>query len=248
MCLLLLAYKLDSRFPFILAANRDEFYARKTQAADFQKEDSRLLMGRDLEAGGTWLGFSKENAFAAVTNAGTIRSYPCKSRGDLPINYLRGQTDPLTYATEVHQQGDQYQGFNLLVGNTESVQFVANREGGVQSLPTGLHGLANGGLNDDCPRIRRIKALFCRLPKVSTESLLHILTDTEIGKLLSNQRSLPCFIAGQTYGTRASTVILVNSEGRVEFTEQTWLAGGVAAEKKAFSFCLNSAAGLRQKM
>lgn len=248
MCLILLAHKIHPQFPLIVAANRDEFHIRPTLAAAFQEENPDLLMGKDLEAGGTWLGVNKNGFFSAVTNAGIINPDPLYSRGNLPLEYLKEPTDPLTYATKKHHQGGGYQGFNLLVGNVDEIYFATNKGDEINQLSPGIHGLANGGLDDNCFRINRGKSLLkALLPKITAEGLFKILADrtpspemTEGENLPERQKKLPCFIAGQEYGTRASTILLINQKGQAEFIEQAWFSGGKQApDRQRFFFQIN---------
>ena len=102
MCLIIFAYQSDPRFPLVVAANRDEIFARPTaQAALWTDEEfgQKILSGRDKQAGGTWLGITQSGRFAAVTNirdpSQTERG--ARSRGDLTREYLAGNDSPQQY-------------------------------------------------------------------------------------------------------------------------------------------------------
>ena len=73
MCLIVLAYKVHPEYPLILAANRDEFLERPTEKAHFWSDAPHILAGRDLRAGGTWLGITRSGRFAALTNHRDLR-------------------------------------------------------------------------------------------------------------------------------------------------------------------------------
>ena len=246
MCLILLAYRVHPKFPLIIAANRDEFHARPTEAAAFRPSEPQLLMGKDIEAGGTWFGVDKSGRFAAVTNAGTpLSPKPPLSRGKLPMAFLHNQATPFAYATQVKQNGHHYQGFNLLVGHADQICFTTNQDDDLQQLSPGLYGLANGKLEDNCFRIQRGKQRLTKaLKRPAIGSLLTILADssgppeiaTEDDSLGRRRQLTPCFIIGTHYGTRASTVFLLHQDNQAEFTEQTWLPDGVRGTRQDLSF------------
>ena len=123
MCLLIFSYRVDPNYPLVLAANRDEFHARPTAAARFWPEHPRLLAGRDLEQGGTWMGLTREGRFAAITNCrDPARTAPApRSRGELPLGYLTGSQDAQTYLMDTLANAQEYAGFNLLVGTRQSL-------------------------------------------------------------------------------------------------------------------------------
>ena len=108
MCLILLAFKTDPAYKLILAANRDEYYDRPTAPAGFWKESPHLLAGRDLRAGGTWLGITRKGRIGAVTNyrdPGSVKEN-VPSRGRLVSNFLKGQEGPVEYLEKLDQEAD----------------------------------------------------------------------------------------------------------------------------------------------
>src|SRR3954468_2201276 len=115
MCLILFAQGVHPDYPLVLAANRDESYARPTASAAFWTDYPRIYGGRDLQQGGTWLGITREGRFAAVTNyRGGAGADFMRSRGELVLNYLRGKEGPAEYLDRINLAADLYNGFNLL--------------------------------------------------------------------------------------------------------------------------------------
>ena len=156
MCLIVFAWKLLPDCPLLLAANRDEFFARPAEAAQWWQDQPHIYAGRDLQGGGTWLGMDKQGRFAALTNIrnGADKRPNAPSRGALVANYLRGQQDALTYLKQLAENADQYQGFNLIVGDAEQLFCFSNAdEGGIQQLAPGIYGLSNGALNTPWPKV-----------------------------------------------------------------------------------------------
>ena len=130
MCLIVFAYQTQPENDLVLAANRDEFVARPTAPAGFWDEHPDLLAGRDLRAGGTWLGVDRTERFAAVTNFrdGFSEAKGKVSRGGLPSDFLSGRLSPEAYARQVFERKNDYNGFNLLVADREALWYVSDRE------------------------------------------------------------------------------------------------------------------------
>lgn len=241
MCLILLALSSHPRYPLIVAANRDEFYARPTAGAAFWEDAPHVLAGRDLREGGSWLGVSRYGRFAAVTNfrgPGDDIAQPV-SRGQLVGNYLLGDADTAEYMAQVARDASRYRGFNLVAGKGVDLHYFANRgTGQPQPLAHGVHGLSNHLLNTPWPKVERAKSgLRALLKNDSLEAdalfdLLHDqarppdgeLPDTGVGLERESQLS-PIFIRTDTYGTRSSTLLLIDAEGGVRFTERTYVDG-----------------------
>ena len=235
MCLILLAWQTHPEFPLVVAANRDEFYARPTAVAAPWPERPDILGGRDLEAGGTWLGVSRSGRFAAVTN---VRE-PGKpagrfSRGLLASRYLSGETDPRAYVAGV--QLDAFSGFNLLVSDTQTLYYLSNRDASPRALPAGLYGVSNHLLETPWPKLVSAKARFRQaleaLPDVS--GLFALLADDEIvadeelpatGVSLEWERRLSAvFVRSPDYGTRASSVLIRHRNGGGVLVERSFVA------------------------
>lgn len=246
MCLITLAWQAHPDYPLILAANRDEFYQRAAAPARFWEESPALLAGRDLSAGGTWLGVTRQGRMAALTNyrePGAVRGE--RSRGLLVSAFLQGDSEPMAYAQTVALEGGHYGGFNLLLGTPNEMVVVSNRGMAPRHLGAGVHSLSNHLLDTPWPKVEKASAgLKDRLADPTDEALLELLADHEIapdeqlpdtGVGLPMERLLsPLFIRSPQYGTRVSTVLKVGRE-RIHFTEQTFNEGE-PGERSHFSF------------
>jgi uncharacterized protein with NRDE domain len=256
MCLVLFAYDPRSDHPLVVAANRDEFYARPARSAHFWEDRPGILAGRDLSAGGTWLGINRRGRFATVTNfAEEGPSEAPLSRGRLPEMFLVGDDGAHHFAHHLH--GLSYRGFNLLLWDGSALVYTSNR-GHTQDLAPGVYGLANAELGATWPKVQRgRRALAAALAHgADPESLIELLADRTVppddelprrGRPLELERRVAaCFIAGDDYGTRASTAVIVHrslGEGRtspgVTLVEQEYGPGGKAQGRS--SFCVEQA-------
>ncbi|MFQ5754846.1 MAG: NRDE family protein [Acidiferrobacterales bacterium] len=241
MCILLLSLQQHPQYPLIVAANRDEFYDRPTSAAAFWDDAPHVLAGRDLRQGGTWLGITRQGRFAALTNFRDSDSPPAErpSRGHLVSKFLLSGVPPEAYLRAVAQRADQYNGFSLIAGQGDHFFFYSNREGQVRRLDPGVYGLSNHLLNTPWPKVTRGTQNLSELlsaggdpePDVLFATLADgaiaedaELPDTGIG--LARERLLsPLFISGTHYGTRSSTVVLIDNDRKVTFVERTFDRG-----------------------
>lgn len=238
MCLILIAYKTDPRCPFIVAANRDEFYERPTRAADFWPGHFDILGGRDLRDGGTWLGITRKGRFAALTNFRDPASVKpdAPSRGNLVSRFLTGDDDADRYLAYLKEIGPQYNGFSMLFGHPETLYYYCNRSGGGGILTPGVHALSNALLDTSWPKVQRGKEELARIVRENrwrdTEALFELLADRsrppdeslpQTGVGLEWERILsPLFIESPAYGTRCSTVMTITGNRRVTFEERTF--------------------------
>lgn len=250
MCLILFAQQAHPEYPFVFAGNRDEFYDRPTALAAFWEEAPHVLGGRDLKAGGTWLGVTRHGYWATVTNVRDQRPRreDAPSRGHLVAEYLEKEPSPEAYLQSVQARADRYNGFNVLVGTPETVFYFSNRDGTPRSVEPGIHGMSNAQLDDPWPKVNRGTARMRAVldeEEMEAERLLDILDDRrpapeenlpDTGVGLNTERKLsPPFIAGESYGTRSSTVILLHRSGTLTFVERTF-EKGTPAETNRFSF------------
>lgn len=234
MCLILLAYKIHPRYPLVLAANRDEFYQRPTEPAHWWREAPDLLAGKDLQAGGTWMGLTRGGRFAAITNVREpgLKTDQAESRGLLPLQFLQGKMSARDFSVQLEQSGNRYNGYNLLFGKTDDLRYFSNRHR-QQQLQAGIYGLSNAGLNTDWPKVEWGKERLQReleRPVPTTDALLDLLSSTEIaaddqlpdtGVSPDWERLLSAIcIRSKDYGTRSSTVFLIDKQGRVNFHEK----------------------------
>ena len=239
MCLILFAHDAHPRYRLVVAANRDEFHARPTAPAARWKDAPWILAGRDLQSGGTWIGVTRAGRWAAVTNYREPRKQrpDAPSRGELVSDFLRGEDSPARYAERVSTHAAAYNGFNLLVGAPGSLFWLSNRApaGTPRPLTPGIYGLSNHLLDTPWPKVQRGKRALEGLlagPELGPEPLLEILLDqtfaadhelpeTGVGPALERVLST-IFIASPEYGTRSSTALLVDREGRVLFVERSY--------------------------
>jgi len=163
MCLIVLAHQLNTDYPLIMAANRDEFRRRPTENMHWWP-DIEILAGKDLEAGGTWLALHKNGRWAAVTNFRKVTedkttaysSAALKTRGELAINFLRQNKTAIVFAEELKME--QFAGFNLLLWDNHELVYCANEEQyQPQILAAGLYGLSNGRLDSNWPKVNHVK-------------------------------------------------------------------------------------------
>ncbi|MFV3404834.1 MULTISPECIES: NRDE family protein [Pseudomonas] len=234
MCLIVFAWQPGSARPLVVAANRDEFYARPTQALAAWEDAPGVHAGRDLEAGGSWLGIGPQGRFAALTN---IRApgqpQGPRSRGELVAAYLQGELGVEAYLDQVASRSAQYSGFNLLVGDSQQLGYLHAREASPRLLAAGVYGLSNAGLDTPWPKLLKARSgLQSLLDSADPQQLLALLADAtqapdsalpDTGVGLATEKLLSSvFIASQNYGTRASTVLIVDNSGRRRMVERSF--------------------------
>ena len=236
MCFIVFAYAAHPRYRLVLAANRDEFYDRPTAPAAYWDDAPRVLAGRDLQGGGTWMGITKSGRFAALTNVRDPNAHnpQAPSRGVLVKNFLTGEEAPLAYAGRLALSTERFNGFNLVIGTPREVYYHTNQDDAAVKLSPGVYGISNGKLDTPWPKVERGKAELSGLlqdDRIKPEALLNLLADdkaapdetlpnTGVGQEWERVLS-PIFIETPAYGTRASTVLLVEHSGHVTFIERT---------------------------
>ncbi|MEZ4686053.1 MAG: NRDE family protein [Bacteroidia bacterium] len=237
MCLILFSYKVHSSLPLVVLANRDEFLDRPAQPAHWWEGNggNDMLAGKDLKAGGSWLGLSRNGRFAALTNVREPHNIKADapSRGDLVTDFLQGNIHPGEYLEKVAEKGQAYNGFNLLVGGPEELWYFGNRGPAPQKLQPGTYGLSNWLLDTPWPKLVSGKAeLEALLPEISEEKAISVLKnpttypDDQLpttGVPLDWERALSArFITKENYGTRCSTIVAFDDYDKVSFTVITW--------------------------
>jgi uncharacterized protein with NRDE domain len=250
MCLILVAWRVHPDYPLVVAANRDEFFPRPTAPAAFWKDAPQVLAGRDLEAGGTWMGITRGGRFAALTNfrdpAQMRKDAP--SRGRLVADFLAGNDAPQAYLDRIANYGRRCNGYNLLVGDGESLWWSSNMGGAARTLEPGVYGVSNHLLDTPWPKVGAGKTALAtaidRLP--DDQALFELLRDEGIhpdaalpktGVPLEWERLLSsAFVKSPGYGTRSSTVLCADSEARIAFDEQTWLPGAERGDRQRYRF------------
>ena len=223
MCLILAGWRVHRAAALVVAANRDEFHARPASRAGFWADQPAVLAGRDLQAGGTWMGVSRDGRFAAVTNyRGGTEPGAAESRGALVTRFLHGAEVPA-----LAERKADYSGFNLLACDGESLWWLSNRDGAPRRLEPGWYGLAN--LLLDTPDVQPHKSRFAAAP-VSVEPLLEVLG--------------PARIVDERYGTRCSSALILGE--RVVFAERAFDAAG--REERTLRYEFSARAHLLMRM
>jgi uncharacterized protein with NRDE domain len=256
MCLILLAIQKHPEYKLILASNRDEYYERPSESPHFREDAPHLLAGRDLVAGGTWLGITRNGRIAAVTNYRDPASIKpdAPSRGKLVNDFLASNLDPASYLDLVRPAKDRYNGFNLILGNRDRITWYSNRSGEAIHLLPGVYGLSNHLLDTPWPKVVLAKALFEEVLRtggqISADSLFLLLKDQTMatddrlprtGVPIEWERILsPIFITSPTYGTRSSTVLLIDKEDHVTFLDRTFNGSSEPVTTCEFSFALEA--------
>lgn len=246
MCTILFAYQVHPTYNLIVAANRDEFYKRPTAAAHYWKDSPHILAGRDLEKMGTWMGVTTTGRFAAVTNFRDPKEMieGKRSRGELVANILRNNGDLKKPLTDLLQKNNLYPGYNLLAGDSEELYYYSNIEKRLQQLKPGIYGLSNHLLNTDWPKVtigRENMAQIINQPHDEmVEQLFKLLQDTTVypDKILPKTGVGPewerilssLFIKSEQYGTKSSTVLLMNDKV-IQFTERVFSKKGTKEQR-----------------
>jgi uncharacterized protein with NRDE domain len=249
MCLLVFALRQYDALPFIVAGNRDEFHSRPTRAAHWWPDNRDILGGRDLQAGGTWLGVHRSGRFAAVTNHRDAHREKAgfRSRGHLITGFLDANTAAVDYLESIDQ--DAYAGFNLLVADGRSAGYLSNRGAGMRELPPGVYGVSNAALDEPWTKVTRTKSRLAALiaeDNVDETSLMRMLGDREkasaaevhtngLSFSMAHALSAP-FIVHPEYGTRCSTVVTIDGAGKVRFLERRFDPDGRQSGESAYTF------------
>lgn len=250
MCLIVFSYKEHPQYDLIFAANRDEFYNRPTEPAKFWDEQPDVLAGKDLKAGGTWLGITRRGSFSALTNyrdMAVSKDNP-PSRGHLVLDYLTNGSDPKAYLEKVDEKAELYNGFNLLAGTPDELMYYSNELQKIEQLSPGLYGLSNHLLNTPWPKVEQARKDLQQAidqDEITEERLFELLkhdvpapddTLPSTGLSLELERAVSSvFIKTKGYGTRASTVVLIDKEGHVTFSERRY-GPGVAEGRETGRF------------
>ena len=241
MCLILMAYRYHPRYPLLIAANRDEFYDRPTAPLACWEDIPQIVAGRDLKEGGAWMGIDRTGRFAAITNyrdpSRVLKDAP--SRGHLVSDFLRSAEPARIYLDRLAPKASAYNGFNLVLGDAGGLFYYSNRGDEVQTLVPGLYGLSNHLLDTPWPKLERgrraLRQLLDSRPDPTPDEMLELLTDRTLapdsdlphtGVPLEWERWLsPIFIDAPGYGTRSSTALRVDANGRAWLVEATWADG-----------------------
>lgn len=257
MCLLAVAWHVHPAYRLVVAANRDEFYVRETEPAHHWPDHPEVFAGRDVRAGGTWMGVTADGRFAALTNVrgGVLApeqgAPPPPSRGALVADFLTGHSSAAVYVASVATVAEQYSGFNLLVADHDQLWWCSNHSE-PQQLGPGVYGLSNASLDTPWPKTTAatsaMRAALSQPDEASMEAALFAaladrtlpaIEDVPVGDLSESEfpaeraRQLAaCMIVTDDYGTRASSVLAINRVGVIAMQERTLdMAGDVVATR-----------------
>ena len=256
MCLIVIGWRCRPDLPLVVAANRDEWRDRAAEPAHWWPDHPEILAGRDLKAGGTWMGVTRSGRFAAVTNFRdpSDRRSTARSRGELVTQFLLSPDSPSAFLAAVAARAGEYNGFNLIVGDGESLWYLGSREAEAREIAPGVHGLSNHVLDEPWPKVIRGRhAMERALPEGDpVPTLFELLGDREgvpdrelpkTGVGLEWERRLAApLITGADYGTRASTVVTLTAAGEVFLEELTRAADGAEAGRVTHRLRLGDAA------
>jgi len=255
MCLLVFAWRSHAEFSLVLAGNRDEFHARPAEAAHWWKEPDGILAGRDLQAGGSWLGLNRQGRFAVVTNYREpgVATSGRRSRGELVTGFLAGAAPVVDWMDELNARQDDCGGFNLIVGDGGQMHYLTNRGEDSRFLEPGIYGLSNHRLNTPWPKVTAARDGLRRCveqDRLQSETLFQLLADRtpaaedelpDTGVPLEWERLLsPAFIVDSRYGTRAGTVLLMDAEGKIDFKERRFDRAGQRAGEAHFTLVVRA--------
>ncbi len=257
MCLVAFALNQHPDYPLILVANRDEFFERPTQNLHWWHDHPRILGGRDLEAGGSWLAVNQSGRWAAVTNFRNpdLPRGQC-SRGQLVLDCLTSKLPLKGWFESLAIRSELYSGFNFMAGdvNENSCYYFSNQERSIHSLTPGTYALSNGFFSEDWPKMKKLREQLSQAVLAQTlhsEQLLLLLTQplrfpsndlpkTGIKKTLEQKLASPFIksflLNGETYGTRSSAIMKLSLTGSSTFFEQSHLSG----ESQSKQFALDS--------
>ncbi len=248
MCLVVIGWRKHPDFPLIIAGNRDEFHARPTQQAHWWPDWPEIVGGRDLLAGGTWLALHRSGRFATVTNYRDAVPPDAKlrSRGHLVTDFLRSDSLPVDYLNSV--DGAAYGGFNLLVSDGKTLAWLSNRSEGAKLLAPGVYGLSNALLDSPWHKVLYSKAELQRLLEQGS------INETELLRLLKDRNKAPAteisserldfdtahsisapFIVMPDYGTRSSSIVLLDNADCWRIRERCFDASGESTGEAAFT-------------
>lgn len=250
MCILFIALNCHADYPLIIAANRDEFFGRPSRPMHYWDDQPQILAGRDLQAGGSWLGVNRHGSFAAVTNfrkPGGSRD-DALSRGQLVSMWLNNRATRSSFLDHLQSRHQDYNPFNLVFGDPDEVLVWDHLRQSTHTLEPGFHSVSNGAIDQPWPKMARGVAELRRYIERSAE-----ICDSELIKIMQDGTRAPLnqlpdtgvdqdteqalssiFIEGDRYGTRATTIVLFG-KSQIKVTEVNYLAGGKTGELQRFT-------------
>jgi uncharacterized protein with NRDE domain len=257
MCLLVLAWRVHTRYRLVVAANRDEFHARAAAPLAKWPPPADLLAGRDLRSQGTWLGIDRERRFGVVTNFRELQPArtAAPSRGELVPDYHgarhgEGPARAADFLAALEPRAAAWSGFNLLLSDADSLWYASNRTTPfARELRPAVYGLANESLDTPWPKLQRVRSGFEAWLRegadAEAEGLFALLADRTPAEEAPGARSgaLPRkweralsapFVLHPEYGTRCSTVLLLEGDGQLQLAERRFDPNGRSSGQTEF--------------
>jgi len=240
-------------YRLVIAENRDEFFNRPTEAARFWPDSPEVLAGKDLERGGSWFGVTRSGRWAVVTNYRDFhhRRYSRLSRGGLVSRFLQEDEEIELFQQKLSEDDGHYAGLNFIAGDQEQIVYFSNTGGGSRVVGPGVYGLSNHWLDTPWPKVVGVKEdleTWIKTETTDVEAIFSMLADRRLaadkelpdtGVGLEWERMLSArFVRGEEYGTRASTVYLVDRQGQAQFIEKSFDENGAEKGIKEFRFHL----------
>lgn len=254
MCLIAFAWNAHADYVLIVGANRDEWHERPAARAAWWTDHPQILAGRDLQAGGTWMGVTRNGRFAAVTNFRdpSEKKSTARSRGELVTAFLLSSDAPDAFLAGIKRHAHEYNGFNLILGDTNTLAYFGSRSGSIEILQPGVYALSNHTLNEPWPKVKKARSaleaiLQAKMPEKARQMAIYeFLSNGEIAPDLALpttgvgvewERVLsPALIVTSEYGTRASTILSISNSGLVTFAEHTRANDGGVCGVAEFTF------------
>ncbi len=234
-----MAVQVHEDYKLIIAFNRDEFFDRPTAPAEFWKDSPDLLAGMDLKAGGTWFGVTRQGRIAGITNnqdPGLLKNN-APSRGKLTCDFLLSKEISEDYLQSLIRESKKYSGFNLIMGVKDDLYWYSNLAEHPRHLDPGIYGLSNHLLDTDWPKVREAKAaletLLAEQRPLKEEDLFSLMKSSRGG-----ERQSSIFIPGPDYGTRTTTLLLMDHSDLVTFIERNHDAGRQQKNTCRFQFAI----------
>ncbi len=228
MCIVLIAKNTIKDFPLIILANRDEYFQRETQSLNLWGINKEILAGKDLRAGGTWLGVTSSGRVGALTNLPSIKNAPKnkKSRGLIIKDFLTKNVTPCQYVKLLGKTKNEFLGFNLIVGDRESLIHYSNATCRNLVLDDGIHVITNTTFNENWPKgnilKEKVKDVISENPTNLINRFFSILGPSSKQRLLDTSYKESIFVTDGLYGTRSSSVLLFHKDGRCNFNERSY--------------------------
>lgn len=255
MCLIFFSLNQHPVYKLIVAANRDEFYNRETAPAHFWEDHPQIIGGRDLEACGTWLGMNTAGRISLLTNYRDPQNINpnAPSRGQLVSDFLLTDKDAKTYLTSIEQAGKKYNGFNLIAGTADTLWYYSNYSKGITEIRDGFYGLSNHLLDTPWPKVIRGKEKLKPIlnqQKINPDEIFEVLFDDQrapdnvlpsTGLPFDREQALSSmFIKTDNYGSRCSTIVLIDKENNVSFIERVYDLTTFAFTTRSFQFTIEN--------